>query len=203
MIAPKAPSSPSWLNAANAQQPTKESKEATPLLNNRISVDQLPEYHDLDEDCCCCSTDPVLWWFSVFHLVAALVALAALAMNAVYLCSSISQLALRDILLRVYTILLYLVMFFIEFDWRYLMKRLRIMDLWVIRGLFYVFLGLIMVAEESVANPVNIIAFTVMAVGVVYFTLGVLCMKQFKMKYVIERIEKSLSQREEETIVSV
>ena len=64
-------------------------------------------------------------------------------MNIVYLYKNKQHADIYSVLIRVYTILFYLVTVLIEFDWRFLMKRLRIMDLWVVRGLFYTYLGLI------------------------------------------------------------
>jgi hypothetical protein len=205
---------PSWLHA-NAPNKREESKfdhpsPSTPLNGSIIkSVTQhdidIGEINEWDEDCCCCVSDPVLWWFSSFHLISALVALAALVMNIVYLSQNRKHADIRSVLIRVYTILFYLVTVLIEFDWRFLMKRLRIMDLWIVRGLFYSYIGLITVADGTIAAPINIVAVTMMAVGFAYFALGLLCMKQYKMKYVAEKVERrlALSRAEEDIIESV
>lgn len=203
---------PSWLKANTSPNVTSDQPSpSTPLVakSKSVAAIDLGEYNEWDEDCCCCVSDPVLGWFSIFHLLSALVAIAAFVMNIVYLYKNKQHADIYSVLIRVYTILFYLVTVLIEFDWRFLMKRLRIMDLWVVRGLFYTYLGLITVSTEGFfASPINIIAYIMMAVGVSYFVLGVLCMKQYKMKYVAAKIEKMLTLRrtgeeEEDAIESV
>ena len=59
--------------------------------------------------------------------------------------------------------------FFVEIDWRYVMKRIRILDLWFFRGFFYFYVGFITVQGDSTfTQPQDIIGLAMICMGAFY-----------------------------------
>lgn len=101
---------------------------------------------------CCCRCDPILCWFRVFHFTASMVNLACGAAN-VYVISKLRQLdfeTAKEGLIRSYAVLFCLACIFVEFEARYVLRRIRFLENWSIRGLFYGFLGAITGTETMV-----------------------------------------------------
>jgi hypothetical protein len=105
------------------------------------------ELDELDGDCCFCPLDPILWWFALFTVIAGAVALAGMLINVIYIAKH-SDLDPRSILLRVYAAVFCGGIVMIEIDWRFIVSRLRIMDLWLVRGAFYGYVGLITCSRD-------------------------------------------------------
>ena len=56
-----------------------------------------------------------------------------------------------------------------EIDWRYVMKRIRILDLWFFRGLFYFYVGFITIENDTTfTQPQDIIGLTQISMGACY-----------------------------------
>jgi hypothetical protein len=152
---------------------------STPLLNMKTPEKENveAELDELDGDCCFCPLDPILWWFALFTVIAGAAALAGMLINVIYIAKH-SDLDPRSILLRVYAAVFCGGIVMIEIDWRFIVSRLRIMDLWLIRGAFYGYVGLITCSEdENELAPLNVIGCLISAVGVVYMMMGLCCMK--------------------------
>jgi hypothetical protein len=145
---------PSWLFDDNDDKSTgssvvdpepKKAKYAQPKNKKRIRDLLLQEHEeeDSEEDCCfgCCHSDPLLLSFQLFHFASGMVGLAALAAN-VYTYAS-PDLNVKIAIVRAYTILFCLLIVIVEVDWRYFVNRIRFVEIWLLRGLFYVFVALL------------------------------------------------------------
>ena len=70
-----------------------------------------------------------------------------------------------------------------EIDWRFLMKRFRILDLWIFRGFFYIYVGCqtadrIDVYElNDLITVCNLVAFGLALSGIMYTIMGICCIK--------------------------
>ena len=126
--------------------------------------------HDEDEDCCCCPLDPVLAWFRLFHLISGLVGCASMGANGYILATKdVVSMDYRDIITRGYAIIFCFVVVLAEIDWRYVMRRIRILDLWFFRGLFYFYVGFITLgAEPTLTDPVDMAALAQICMGGFY-----------------------------------
>jgi hypothetical protein len=97
--------------------------------------------NDEEEDRRCCPSDPVLVCFQLFHFTSGVNGLLALVSNAyVY---TLHDLPIYDLFLHGYAIVFCLLIVFVELDWRYIVSKVKFLDLWVLRGLYYIFVGVI------------------------------------------------------------
>jgi hypothetical protein len=99
------------------------------------------EEDDGDSCCCCCPSDPMLFAFTCFHCAAGLVGITALVAN-VYVFTR-RDLAPKDAIMRSYALLFCALVVIIELDWRFVVNKIRFVDWWVLRGLFYTFVGFV------------------------------------------------------------
>ena len=100
-----------------------------------------PKDDDEEEDWRCFPSDPILACFQCFHFTSGVNGLLALVSNAyVY---TLHDLPIYDLVLHGYAIVFCLLIVFVELDWRYIVSKVKYLDLWVLRGLFYVFVGVI------------------------------------------------------------
>ena len=105
--------------------------------------------HDDDDDgaddssscCCCCPSDPVLFSFQCFHFTSGLTGLAAFVANIYTFWNP--NLGTKDAIIRGYTLLFCILIVIVELDWRFVVNKVRFLDYWVLRGLFYTFVGFI------------------------------------------------------------
>ncbi len=145
-ISPKTNSSePSWLIVPSST-PKKTEDLGSPhgssvsSSRRRTSLHSPMHHSEGESTCCgCCPSDPVLYWFRIFHSIAGFVGFASLAANLYVLTNP--KLGLIEIVLHLYTMLFSVAIVIIEIDWRYMLSRIRIMDWWIFRGLFYGFVG--------------------------------------------------------------
>ena len=140
---------------------------------------------DSMEDCCCCPLDPCLAAFFFFHCIAGLLGVSSMAANAYHLTNKLSQQVAPpniyiDGVLRGYSIIMGCIIVCCETDWKFLMRRLKLLDLWVFRGLFYSYVGLTtldMYSPTVYTSPECIIGFSLIVVGILYIVMGSLCLK--------------------------
>ena len=133
-----------------------------------------------NEDCCCCPTDPCLIAFSLFHLCGGLLGVAAAATNAYHITQPPSGgNRVIDIIQRCYCIAFGAIITLIEIDWKFLSRRLKLLDLWVFRGLFYAYVGLstLDLFSPTVETPECIVGFSLILCGGTYVVMGALCLK--------------------------
>ena len=71
----------------------------------------------------------------------------------------------KDIITRCYAIIFSVVIVLAEIDWRYVMRRIRILDLWFFRG---VFVGLLQIMTQYLCTPFS-------------FLLGYSCLSCFQL----------------------
>ena len=76
----------------------------------------------------------------------------------------------RDIITRCYAIVFCVFIVLAEVDWRYIMRRIRILDLWFFRGLFYFYVGFITLGGDNTffMNPVDTVALVQASMGAFY-----------------------------------
>lgn len=153
------PNEPAWLRESASATPTEvqSPQPSSVLINEKVqpswlsgasleeggepSTAKKAKKKELVEDAtfCCCPRDPVLNWFRMFHLLCGLLGLGSAAINIYVLTNPFIQLI--DIVIHGYAILFSLLIVIIETDWRYVVSRIRVMDVWVWRGLFYALVG--------------------------------------------------------------
>ncbi len=88
----------------------------------------------------CCPTDPFLWWFVIFHLTSGIVAFFSACYNVRMLFHHSDT--VRNTIIRVYVLIFCCGMILLEIDFKWFSSQLSLMNFWIIRGLFYVFVGL-------------------------------------------------------------
>lgn len=107
--------------------------------------------NEVDEDTCCGSLcDPVLWWFRIFHFFAGLACLSTIAANLLVISSNFQLVNIRDIGIRGFGILFALLLVCAEMDWRYIVRRFKLLDAWVWRGILFFYLGMLTVDGSNV-----------------------------------------------------
>jgi hypothetical protein len=99
------------------------------------------EEDESDSCCCCCPSDPMLCAFMCFHFTAGLVGVTALAAN-IYVFTR-PDLSPKDAIMRCYALLFCALVVVIELDWRFVVNKIRFVDWWVFRGLFYTLVGFV------------------------------------------------------------
>jgi hypothetical protein len=135
-----------------------------------------------DDEDCCCPLDPILCWFRLFHTLSGFVGVATAGANG-FVIATIDSITMdyRDIIMRSYAVLFCIVIVFVEIDWRCMMRRFRILDLWFFRGLFYFLVGFMTVqGDKTFTQPQDIVGLVQIGVGALYVLMGVLCIKSIK-----------------------
>ena len=79
---------------------------------------------------------------SIFHGACGVLGVAGAAVNAHHILRPEEQGQYVDMALRAYSASFCLVMIVCEIDWRFMMRRFRILDIWLCRGFFYLYAGL-------------------------------------------------------------
>lgn len=146
---------PSWLyedtvpdhkgtKAAKSAQDSKAAKGGGVKWKQHINTKPAAEDNgDVDsESCCCCfSSDPMLFAFQCFHITAGFSGLGAFIAN-IYVFSR-PHITVKEAIIRGYSLIFCMLMVATELDWRYIVNKARFLDWWVLRGLFYTFIGFI------------------------------------------------------------
>jgi hypothetical protein len=141
---------PSWLYDDAIPKPkeplnSKVSKSKAAPLQSAQQVNSKAVVADVDDDdeaesCCgCCPSDPILFSFQCFHFSSGSIALAAFAAN-IYTLSR-PNIFVKDAIVRCYALVFCLLIVIVEFDWRYIVNKVRFVDYWILRGFFYTFVG--------------------------------------------------------------
>jgi hypothetical protein len=137
-----------------------------------------------DEDCCCFPLDPVLLTLTFFHGICICLGLAGITVNIHHLTKPDEQRQYQDIIMRSYTIAFCCAMVLCELDWRFFMRRVRLLDMWVFRGLFYIYVGLQTtdtlggaLTLDSLSSPDNMVGFPTVISGLIYLLMGSCCLK--------------------------
>ena len=134
---------------------------------------------DSNEDCCCCPQDPCLIGMTIFHCASGALGLAGAAANLYHITQPSEVNKYVDIVQRCYLIAFSAIIVLTEVDWKFLTRRLRLLDLWVFRGLFISFVGLntLDLVTPTVETPECIVGFALILCGAVYVVMGSLCLK--------------------------
>jgi hypothetical protein len=81
-------------------------------------------------------------WFRVLHAVAAVICLSGFSFNiTTIIYENFKLVSLRDNIIRLYTLVFFIVMVCVELDVKYVAKRFKFLGYWFARGLFYIFLA--------------------------------------------------------------
>jgi len=180
----------------------------------------LNEYDDDDIECMGSLFDPVLLWFRAFHTLSLLCGLSCTIVN-IYVLSKIMKsktsnmnddVGIRDIIIRVYTIICCLLIIITEIDWRYIMHRVRILDLWFFRGFYYAFVGFLSLSDgvnKYGIQPQDICGCIEIGMGFIYVLFGAMCVKSIKLQHLAKyenknnNVEKNANPISELDFVSV
>lgn len=135
---------PSWLTPPKHTFTDLESPDGSSVSKSkRRSTVRVPVESESNDTCCgCCPSDPVLYWFRIFHFISGFLGFASAAVN-VYVMISNKSLGMVDLIIHAYTIMLCAAVVLAELDWRFFMAQVKILDSWIFRGLFYGFVGVL------------------------------------------------------------
>lgn len=152
-------------------------RQGTVRLRRRRSYTDSDE--DDNEDCCCCPQDPCLIAFTLFHFVAGCLGVASIGANAYHLTQPNEGTKYIDIIQRCYVIGFGAIIVLTESEFKFLMRRLKLLDLWVFRGFFYAYVGLntLDLFSPTVETPECIVGFALIVLGAMYVVMGALCLK--------------------------
>lgn len=157
----------------------EETKPAVPIPE----ADVAPSHHEPEDSGLASRT---LCFFRMLAILTVLLALVVIGTNCYIIYDKFNSLKARGILLRVYGILFCVFVVLAEIEWARFTKYFGFLKYWPARGLFYVFVGLI-TWDQTGANTESdygayedIISFLMMGVGVIYFFLGLACMRTVK-----------------------
>jgi hypothetical protein len=145
--------------------------------------DSEDEDEGIEEDCCCCPMDPVLFGITVFHLISGLLGIAGMVANIFYLSRPQEVGHYQDIVLRTYATVFCATIVAVELNWRFVMKRLKLLDLWIFRGFFYAYTGLQTTGEitsfdlKEISRPNDIVGIALVVAGIMYISMGSCCIK--------------------------
>ena len=96
-------------------------------LDSRRDSDSSTE----DDECLCCKIDPVLCMFRIFHSFAILTILLGIVSNG----CAISKQGfndVRDVMIRIFTILFSVALIFVEMSVRLIVRRVRVLENWIL-----------------------------------------------------------------------
>ncbi len=117
-------------------------KSMVPILPSaKKPVSDVEGINHKAEDGYCCPSDPFLYWCRVLHFFAGLGAAVALFSNGYLLC--IQKLDWRPIALHTYAVGFCVIMLGVELHITVLIEKLLILDFWIYKGLFYIFIGIL------------------------------------------------------------
>ncbi len=135
---------PSWVTPPKHTFTDLESPDGSVVSKaKRRSVVRVPVESQSNDTCCgCCPSDPVLYWFRIFHCISGFLGFISAAVN-VYVMISNKNLSLVDLIMHAYNIILCVAVILVELDWRFFMARVKLLDSWIARGLFYGFVGIL------------------------------------------------------------
>jgi len=98
-----------------------------------------------------------------------------------------------DIAARSYVIFFSCLIVLCEIDWRFVMKKIRLLDDWTFRGFFYAYVGLCTIDKSGdLDSPEDITGISLMVLGLVYAIMGLLCIKgvvQQRRKYAYREVD--------------
>ena len=140
-------------------------------------------YDDSDddnmEDCCCCPSDPCLIAFTFFHCLSGALGVAAIGANVYHITQEKEGNKYIEIVQRCYLCLFSAIIVLTETDWKFLTRRLKLLDLWVFRGLFIAYVGIntLDLFSPTVETPECIVGFSLILCGAIYVVMGALCLK--------------------------
>ena len=105
--------------------------------------------------------------------------------------------------MRVYVVLMCVVIVLNELEWTDFIRESSILRIWVPRGMFYSFVGVLgieeddteytrqySVGEEQALQFIIIVAYIMVACGVAYFVMGCLCLQLLRNRVVSDYDEK-------------
>ena len=155
----------------------------------------------IEEDCCCCPMDPVLFGVMAFRFICFFLGIAGCVVNIYCMSRPSEREQYQHQILRAYATSFCATIVAVEVDWRVLIKRIKLLDLWIFRGLFYAYAGLQTTGEitsfdfKELARPQDIVGIALFGAGVLYTLMGTCCIKS-----VTESKRKAAHYREIESV---
>lgn len=162
-------------------------------------ITTINEYDDDDIECFGSFFDPVLLWFRTFHVLSCCVGIATTIANIYVLSKYFNVYDVRDVAIRLYTIICSMLIVISEIDWRYVMHRVRILDLWFFRGLFFCIVGFLTISDgplfQNGIQPQDICGFIEISMGIIYVVFGIFCVKSIKLQHLAKYESKSNNEK--------
>jgi hypothetical protein len=184
---------PDWLHDENLDKPKSEK---TKLLdgngkwikdresiniksNSHISNFRYIENIEDSDKCCGRLFDPVIFWFRLLHIISLIGCTLAASMNLYIIYKNLGL--NREICLRFFSIIFCFIIFCVEIDWIYIIKRLQVFDIWFFRGLTCIFIGILSIdGHFSFERYHNIIGFFEICIGSIYIILFLMCIRDYE-----------------------
>ncbi len=132
---------------------------------------------------CCCSMDPLLLGIVFFQGICGCLGIAGVVANIQHITHPVAEGQYQDIIMRAYSMSFCCIIVLCEIDWRFFMRYLRLLDLWIFRGLFYMYAGLQTIDKingfdaDSLSTIGNATGITIIISGVIYMIMGACCVK--------------------------
>lgn len=126
---------PVWVSPSAKGDKTPTRKSVHSVLKYKEPQNQSPS------DSNSSSYDSVLMWFRVMHILSALLVLVAGGINAYFVIKM--TLEWNECIIRIYTISFCIIMLLVEVELDLVVQQIKILRLWMFRGLFYGFIGLL------------------------------------------------------------
>lgn len=138
---------PPWLSKENDSL----LKNSNPTLNSYQQINMEPHASTkvkskskktkVEEDSCCCPTDKNLCWFNIFHILSGLTAISSFFINLAYILDT--DIGWKQQIIHGYVVVMCLFLLCIELEIQTIVIRLRLLDLWLFRGFFCVFISML------------------------------------------------------------
>jgi hypothetical protein len=141
-----------------------------------------PDDYEHDTRCCFC-LDPILCPFWIVHGSTALVGLGTAIINATLIFHN--NTGVLGTLSRLYAIIFGAIIVLVEAECNYVLYYCKALKVWSIRGLFYIFVGVMTVGSDDVAKGEQMEAVCggiLGCLGMAYFVMGVCCLQHIKKK---------------------
>jgi len=154
---------------------------------------------EYEEDCCCCpadTLDPFLWWFWLFRAMCTIDLFVCLMFNLSFLfikttsevkrdeqSTNSTDINLRDYILHIYAAFFCIAGILTELELSCMKHYVRVLQLWIFRGLFYIFTGVLTSCFTNVRSIsgmtiwANTVSILLCALGLIYTIMGLFCVK--------------------------
>jgi len=160
-----------------------------PLANSNVNLEEVPiTTIDAENDqrefrrTSTSISNKVLGFFNIISSITIIVAVAVIASDITFTSQNWNlKMSVKEISLNFYSIIFCVMIFCAELDWKQFLHFFGFLDSWTAKGLFYVFVA-VLTREATLDGNIlcQITNFAMLGVGVLYFLMGIACLKTVK-----------------------